>query len=306
MLLIDTVAKQSAIHGLGCFANERVEKGELVWRFHRRIESVIMESALPKLPLATQAYFWHFAYLSTNWRGRCLVLCGDNARYMNHSGAPNLVQNAACRDIEIGEELTVDYFSYDLDAGRKLGHDGSHAAPETARPHNSSVAAPHSASANGESKLRRFQRFLFGSTALPPEDEPAARASTDEYSFSLKPSPIEGVGVFANHAIARGTWLRLFSEPWGRRIRRSTPMTIDRRNFLKRYCIENEKADAFFGPRDFGRMSVGWYLNHSSQPNAAHRKFKYFALRDIASGEEITIDYGTLEPRFARETAQFP
>jgi SET domain-containing protein len=305
MLLIDTTARPSAIHGLGCFANEALRSGQLVWVFNRRIESTIMESKLHRLPLPTQAYFLHFAYLSTNWRGRCYVLCGDNARYMNHSDHPNLVNNAAVCDIDAGEELTVDYFSYDLDADRKLGRKAPPLAPH-ASPANNPAPILQYPIANGRPRLRRLRAF-FGSSPLPQvEDEHNARSWTDEYSFSLKPSPIEGVGVFANHAIARGTWLRLFSEPWHRRFRRSSPMSPERRDFLKRYCIENEKVDAFFGPRDFGRMSVGWYLNHSPHPNAAHRKFKYFAVRDIATGEEVTIDYGTLEPRVAQGTVRFP
>jgi SET domain-containing protein len=41
-------------------------------------------------------------------------------------------------------------------------------------------------------------------------------------------------------------------------------------------------------------MSIGWYLNHSDQPNAAHRRYVYFALKAIRKGEEVTMDYRTL------------
>jgi len=45
-------------------------------------------------------------------------------------------------------------------------------------------------------------------------------------------------------------------------------------------------------PANFGAMAVGWYLNHSDSPNAHHDAgYKYFASRDIAAGEEITINY---------------
>jgi Proteins containing SET domain len=44
--------------------------------------------------------------------------------------------------------------------------------------------------------------------------------------------------------------------------------------------------------QDFHRMSIGWYTNHSKQPNVETRTWK--ALRDIKKGEEITIDYDAL------------
>ena len=46
--------------------------------------------------------------------------------------------------------------------------------------------------------------------------------------------------------------------------------------------------------RSFGHMHVGWYLNHSDEPNAHHARFRYFASRDIDADEEITIDYRDL------------
>ncbi len=42
-------------------------------------------------------------------------------------------------------------------------------------------------------------------------------------------------------------------------------------------------------------MEIGWYVNHSNTPNAHHLNYKYYALRDIKAGEEIVIDYNTLE-----------
>ena len=55
-------------------------------------------------------------------------------------------------------------------------------------------------------------------------------------------------------------------------------------------------------PKDFGCMEIGWYLNHSKTPNAYHRNYEYYALRDIKTGEEITVDYNTLEePEEAKE-----
>lgn len=50
-------------------------------------------------------------------------------------------------------------------------------------------------------------------------------------------------------------------------------------------------------PQDFGRMSVGWYANHSDNPNTKIiGDYRYVSVRDIQADEEITIDYKKLEP----------
>ena len=107
---------------------------------------------------------------------------------------------------------------------------------------------------------------------------------TTEYSFMLKPSQIEGVGVFAVHGIAKGTALYIFRDA-GARIR-TVPADF------KKYCLN--LRNGLFAPPDFGQMAVGWYLNHSSTPNAYQEQYQYFAARDIEAGEEITINYQTL------------
>ncbi len=50
-------------------------------------------------------------------------------------------------------------------------------------------------------------------------------------------------------------------------------------------------------------MPIGWYLNHAKVPNASRDKsYRWYASRDIKAGEEITIDYNSLEePEEAKE-----
>ena len=48
---------------------------------------------------------------------------------MNHSSSPNVASvfskdvDLATRDIEVGEELTCDYYAFDLEAAEKLATD---------------------------------------------------------------------------------------------------------------------------------------------------------------------------------------
>ena len=114
---------------------------------------------------------------------------------------------------------------------------------------------------------------------------------TDEFSFILKPAGAKGIGVYATHGIRAGTQLRLFADGRTREFSRQT-MAADPR--LERFCqfygVDIPEGSSV--APDFGCMSVGWYLNHADPPNARHdESWDYFADRDIAAGEEITIDY---------------
>jgi SET domain-containing protein len=123
---------------------------------------------------------------------------------------------------------------------------------------------------------------------------------TDEFSFVLKPAE-HGVGVFAAHDIKEGTYLRLFGDY----------VSDDEHNDVMRnkedvpeafhiYCAD--RGDKLWCPVDFGAMPIGWYLNHSGVPSAFHKNYHWYAARDISKGEEITIDYNTIEePEEAKE-----
>ena len=115
---------------------------------------------------------------------------------------------------------------------------------------------------------------------------------TTEFSFVLKPTE-HGIGVFATHDIKAETYLRLFGDE-----EETTDVSIVRKKkdvpeFFKQYCVS--RGGTLRCPKDFGCMEVGWHLNHSKTPNVYHRNYNYYALRDIKTGEEITIDYNTFE-----------
>jgi SET domain-containing protein len=85
-------------------------------------------------------FFHHYAYLSAK-SGR-YILHADNARFINHAPDANLRSvksigkdediDIAARDIRAGEELTADYWQFDLDAPLKL-ESKPHEAPPLAQ-----------------------------------------------------------------------------------------------------------------------------------------------------------------------------
>ena len=117
---------------------------------------------------------------------------------------------------------------------------------------------------------------------------------TDEFSFVLKPSGIKGIGVFVTHGIAQGTKLQLFPNGETRQFTHAQLNADPRlRQFCQFYGVDVEDGSSCAA--DFGCMSVGWYLNHSAEPNAVRDEhWDYYASRDISAGEEIMIDYRAL------------
>jgi hypothetical protein len=112
----------------------------------------------------------------------------------------------------------------------------------------------------------------------------------------LRPSPIQGIGVFTTQPFRAGEFLPLWGhDDW--RFVSFAEVAADPllQEACETFCVR--QADGWCCPLDFHRMSVGWYMNHSDTPNVHYsrdRNFEYFALRDIAAGEEILCDYAAL------------
>jgi SET domain-containing protein len=113
MMLVHCYLGRSQIEGLGVFSSERIAAGSPVWRFDTRFDILVSKADLASAPPATQALFERYAYTMATYPDH-MALDGDDGRFMNHSGNPNLDFSVpgvamAARDIEAGEELTCDY-----------------------------------------------------------------------------------------------------------------------------------------------------------------------------------------------------
>ncbi len=131
MLMVKARAKPSLIHGVGLFAEERIPRGTVIWKFDPAWDLRFTAEEVERLPEHQRSLIKHFAYFSE--RLRAWVYSIDDSRFINHSPEPNqeAVQivgepefcNVANRDMEVGEELTEDYRA--SDAMLSTGADGS-------------------------------------------------------------------------------------------------------------------------------------------------------------------------------------
>lgn len=122
MLLVKTRLAASAIHGIGLFAAEFIREGTVVWQSHPAFDIRLTADQISGLPAPCREQIQKYSYREKHTG--LYVLCGDDARFFNHSVRPNCIDvysgedgdlTLAARDIEEGEELTCDYALFDLD-----------------------------------------------------------------------------------------------------------------------------------------------------------------------------------------------
>lgn len=128
MLLVKTILAPSDIEGLGLFAGQDIPKGTIVWKFVPGVDALLDNASIQSLPEITQDICRRYAYLDSN--SKKYVLCGDDARFENHSENPNTTgvypegepfgMDIATRDIQAGEEITCDYRSFNSDFAYKF------------------------------------------------------------------------------------------------------------------------------------------------------------------------------------------
>ncbi|MGO9171781.1 MAG: SET domain-containing protein [Rhodomicrobium sp.] len=128
MLLVRTILAPSDIEGLGLFAGQNIPKGTIVWKFVPGVDALFDDSEIESLPAVTQNICRRYSYLDP--ASKKYVLCGDDARFENHSENPNTAGaypsgepfgvDIATRDIHEGEEITCDYRSFDAEFSYKF------------------------------------------------------------------------------------------------------------------------------------------------------------------------------------------
>lgn len=123
MLIVKTKIGPSKIEGIGLFADEFIPKGTVIWKFDPRFDIYFDKEVVAKMSQLQKDLIVRFAYLSK--KSGKYVYSIDNTRFTNHSSDPNVVESEeksgddaelctiAIRDIQIGDEITMDYRAID-------------------------------------------------------------------------------------------------------------------------------------------------------------------------------------------------
>lgn len=121
MILVKTRLDKTQRGDLGLYAAEDIPKGTEVWKMDSFFDLTLESSFVESMTDEARKYVKKYSYLTPKgvW-----IMHVDDARFLNHSDDPNLVDyeqtTVALRDIQAGEELTCDYYSFDLHADKKL------------------------------------------------------------------------------------------------------------------------------------------------------------------------------------------
>ncbi|CAN5860130.1 hypothetical protein BH11BAC4_BH11BAC4_26490 [soil metagenome] len=114
----------------------------------------------------------------------------------------------------------------------------------------------------------------------------------------LKPSPVQGIGVFAIAAISKGQ-RQIFSNDTSEwlAIPKKEIETLPKHSkaVVENFCLYDEEN--YFVPEyGFKMVDLVIFLNHDANPNIAsiNDGEDFIALRDISAGEELLIDYGEI------------
>ena len=113
-----------------------------------------------------------------------------------------------------------------------------------------------------------------------------------ELDLKLETSKIQGIGVFANKNLKKGTKLLFDKE-----LRKISAKEAKKDKKLFERCerFGVETKEGYVCPKNFGEMSFAWFLNHSKKPNLKTGSDAFILSRDIKEGEELTVDYNELD-----------
>ena len=138
--------------------------------------------------------------------------------------------------------------------------------------------------------MPRVQTLAPGPAAAPPAPRVRGRpADPQKFAVEVRPSRIDGRGAFAGEAIpARRKIGEIRGESISVREARRRAKTVERI-----MIVEVSERRAIDAARSTDPLR---FTNHSCRPNAVLRirqgRVEFYAMRDIAPGEEITCDYG--------------
>ena len=137
--------------------------------------------------------------------------------------------------------------------------------------------------------MARLESLAAAPAATPEPRRKGVPADPQKFAVDVRTSRIDGRGAFAAEAMpARRKIGEIRGESLSVREARRRAKTMERIMIVE---VSHTRAIDASGSTDPLR-----FTNHSCQPNAVLRirqgRVEFYAMRDIAPGEEITVNYG--------------
>ncbi len=119
----------------------------------------------------------------------------------------------------------------------------------------------------------------------------SSSVAKQEYKVVIRPSRIQGKGLFAAQKIPEGEWVMRYT---GQKVSRREGARRERYYNSIGYSLLFDLEDCYLDGLIGGNGSI--YINHSLSPNLEARVRRggvwFHSLRAIGKGEELTFDYG--------------
>ena len=113
--------KISTIDGVGVFADQRIPKGTVTWKFTPKFDLTFDVEEIERMTEMQKLLVKKFAFFSK--KSKKYIYSIDNSRFANHSKNNNIDfiysegepegHSVSNKDIEVGEEMTINYQTLD-------------------------------------------------------------------------------------------------------------------------------------------------------------------------------------------------
>lgn len=112
MLYVKTKIQPSGIHGIGLFADQFIPKGTMIWKFTPGFDMKLTREQILDFPELLQIYIYKYSWKSKKSKLYCFS--SDNPNCLSeYKNDEEEVITTAIKDIQIGEEITDNYSSFE-------------------------------------------------------------------------------------------------------------------------------------------------------------------------------------------------
>jgi len=124
MLIVKTILKETKNKGIGLFADEFLPVGKKIWVNEILFTIEFKKDLIDMFPQVAKDFIDKYAWTEDR---KTFFVNLDNERFVNHSENPNAYYDNetsdmfALRDIQVGEEILVNYRTFDLISESDLG-----------------------------------------------------------------------------------------------------------------------------------------------------------------------------------------